>query len=102
MFHIRFLISDIRVLVFVYLIFFSCSFIFVSPRSVKGEARVDLANYRRCGKSFELWEALHTKSGDATMAAPELHLAITYCPTNQVSAQNRVFAVLSVVFRYCR
>lgn len=86
---------NFRVCFFIYL--FSPTFVY--PRSVKGEARVDLANYRRCGKSFELWEALHTKSGDATMAAPELHLAITYCPTNQVSVRTRIFAVLSAFRR---
>lgn len=64
--------------------------------SVEGEARVDLSKFRQHGQSVELWEKLQPieKASDAgkaptgsagTAAAAELHLTITYCPTNQVS-----------------
>lgn len=58
--------------------------------SVEGEARVDLSKFRQHGNSVELWEKLQPieKAEDAgktpTPAAAELHLTITYCPTNQV------------------
>lgn len=60
--------------------------------SVEGEARVDLSKFRRDGPSVELWEKLHpieTETGAEKAAtgsegtAAELHLLITYCPTNQ-------------------
>ena len=66
--------------------------------SVEGEARVDLAKFRQDGQSIELWEKLQpiereaepeagagkAASGPAETAAAELHLLITYCPSNQV------------------
>ncbi|CAN0148772.1 unnamed protein product [Scytosiphon promiscuus] len=67
--------------------------------SVEGETRLPLSEFRRCGKSFELWEPLHPvpRAGGSSPAADgftdstsnaiseprsELHLAITYCPSN--------------------
>eukprot|EP00903_Cladosiphon_okamuranus_P007166 g6958.t1 len=62
--------------------------------SVEGEVRVDLSKFRQDGQSVELWEKLQpiateTETGAEKAAArsegtaAELHLLITYCPTNQ-------------------
>eukprot|EP00752_Nemacystus_decipiens_P001349 g1338.t1 len=57
--------------------------------TVEGEARVDLSQFREHGQSAELWEKLQPidKTADTEKAAAELHLTITYCPTNQGDAQ---------------
>lgn len=68
---------------------------------MKGEARLDLDRYRRCGKSFELWQALKTShdEGDAPMEDVELHLTISYCASNFVSYHDNILLLL---YRYIR